>query len=147
MEMKRLLLVLTLSIVLLETFAQQKQKRFTPERFQAELEQYITQKAGLLPKEAAKFFPVYREMREEQRVLFDELKSLKRVKPVSDAECRKNIMKRDECEIEIKEIQKEYHEKFMKVLPAKKVYDVLKYEDRFHRQVFRRAAKKHRKKN
>ena len=62
MEMKRLLLVLTLSIVLSETFAQQKQKRFTPERFQAELEQYITQKAGLLPKEAAKFFPVYREM-------------------------------------------------------------------------------------
>ena len=74
------------------------------------------------------------------------MKSLKRIKPTSDSECKKNILKRDEFEIEIKNIQKTYHEKFMKILSAKKVYDILKAEDRFHRQMFKRTANRNRNK-
>lgn len=126
--------------------AQGKRGKFTPERFQAELEQYITKKACLTPKEAAKFFPLYSEMSKKQRVVHQELKKLKRIKPVTDAECRKNILKRASLDIQMKQIQKTYHEKFMQVLPPKKVYDVLKAEDRFHRQMFKRKAAKARKK-
>ena len=46
----------------------------------------------------------------------------------------------------LKELQKKYHEKFMQILPPKKVYDILKAEDRFHRQMFKRAADRRRKK-
>ena len=74
------------------------------------------------------------------------MKALKRIKPTTNAECEKNVIKRDELEIEIKELQKEYHKKFMQILSAKKVYDVLKAEDRFHRQMFKRAANNKRKK-
>lgn len=126
--------------------AQGKRGKFTPERFQAELEQYITKKACLTPKEAAKFFPLYSEMSKKQRVVHQELKKLKRIKPVTDAECRKNILKRASLDIQMKQIQKTYHEKFMQVLPPKKVYDVLKAEDRFHRQMFKRKAAKAREK-
>ena len=122
--------------------AQDGNRHFTPERFQAELEQYITRKAGLSPKEASKFFPVYSELLKKQRSIYDELKKLKRIKPTSDIECKKNLMRRDKFEIEIKQLQRTYHEKFMQILPASKVYDIVKAEERFHRQAFKRAANK-----
>jgi hypothetical protein len=38
----------------------------------------------------------------------------------------------------MKRIQKTYHERFLDLLPASKVYAVLKAEDKFYRHVFRR---------
>lgn len=139
-KMKRIVVVLLFSVVFCVVNAQNRQRHITPERFQAELEQYITKKAGLTPVEASKFFPLYSEMLRKQRSIHDEIKTLKRIKPLTDSECKKNIMKRDEFEIEIKNIQKIYHEKFMQILPARKVYDIIKSEERFHRQIFKRAA-------
>lgn len=138
--MREILLTFFISLCI-GTYAQKKQSKFTRERFQADLEQYITKKAGLTPNEAAKFFPLYVEMRKKQQVLHFETKNLKRIKPTTDNECKKNILKRDEIEIEKKLIEKTYHEKFMQILPAKKVYDILKAEDRFHRQLFKRTAR------
>ena len=139
-KMKRIVVVLLFSVVFCVVNAQNRQRHITPERFQAELEQYITKKAGLTHVEASKFFPLYSEMLRKQRSIHDEIKTLKRIKPLTDSECKKNIMKRDEFEIEIKNIQKTYHEKFMQILPARKVYDIIKAEERFHRQIFKRAA-------
>lgn len=139
-KMKKFVVVLLFSVVFCVVNAQNRQRHITPERFQAELEQYITKKAGLTPVEASKFFPLYSEMLRKQRSIHDEIKTLKRIKPLTDSECKKNIMKRDEFEIEIKNIQKTYHEKFMQILPARKVYDIIKAEERFHRQIFKRAA-------
>lgn len=145
-DMKRFIFIFFILLTLTKAGAQHKHGTFTPERFQAELEQYITRKAGLTPKEASKFFPVYSEMLRKQRAVHEEIKALKRIKPTTDAECKKNIQRRDKFDIEIKQIQKTYHEKFMQILPAKKVYDVIKAEDRFHRQAFKRVADKARKK-
>lgn len=146
--MRKFILCLSLVFVLSIANAQDKNKHYTKERFQAELEQYITRKAGLTPKEASIFFPLYSEMLRKQRSIYDELKKLKRIKPTSDVDCKKNIIKRDKFEIEIKQLQKNYHEKFMQVLPVSKVYDIIKAEERFHRQAFKRAADKirHKKK-
>lgn len=56
MFLKRLLFSLVMLCIVLCVDAQGKHKRFTPERFQAELEQYIVEKACLTPKEASVFF-------------------------------------------------------------------------------------------
>ena len=138
--MKRYFFLLILLFVVCFADAQNKRNGFTPERFQAELEQYITKKACLTPKEASKFFPLYSEMSRKQRIVHQEIKKLKRIKPASESECKKNINKRDALDIQMKKKQKTYHEKFMEVLPAEKVYDILKAEDRFHRQMFKRKA-------
>ena len=45
-------------------------KPFNPEKFEAELEQYIVTEVCLSPRESAQFFPLYREMRRKQRALF-----------------------------------------------------------------------------
>ena len=47
-----------------------KPEQFSPEKFDAELRQFITNEAKLTEQEAAKFFPVYKEMQAKQRAVF-----------------------------------------------------------------------------
>ncbi len=117
-------------------FANDPQK-FSPEKFQADLEQFITQEASLTAEEAAKFFPLLREMYTKQRAIHGKIKNECRNKPADEAECKKVVQKRDVYELELKTIQQTYHNKFFTVLPASKVYDVIKAEDRFHRRAFK----------
>ena len=115
--------------------------KFDPAKFDADLEQFITTNAGLSPQEAAAFFPLYREMQRKQRAYFDEMRRNSHIDTNDDKSCREAIEKKDKMEIEIKEIQQQYHSKFMKVLPAGKVFKIIKAEERFHRQAFKRMAK------
>lgn len=55
----------------------------------------------------------------------------------SEPICKRLVQKRDEVELELKKIQQNYHNKFFTVLSASKVFDVLRAEERFHRQTFR----------
>ncbi|MDO4160579.1 MAG: hypothetical protein Q4D41_09000 [Prevotellaceae bacterium] len=146
--MKRTLAILLLSLLVLNVSAQKKRFKndFSPEKFQIELEQFITRNACLTPQEASKFFPLYNEMRDKQRSLNDEKKQLKRIKPVTEAECKKYIQEIDKIDLEVKQLQRRYHEEFMRMLPASKVYDIIKAEDKFHRQAFKRMADKVKKK-
>ena len=117
-------------------FGQQTQK-FSPEKFQADLEQFITKEACLTPQEAAKFFPIYKEMQSKQRAVYERQRQLGWGKPTDEKGCEKNIRQRDEYDLELKRIQQTYHNKFLSVISASKLYDVLKAEDRFHRQMLR----------
>jgi hypothetical protein len=136
-KMKRLLLSLSVVLFLsVSAFADEPQK-FSPEKFQADMEQFITQEACLTPEEAAKFFPLLREMHKKQRAIQMQIKKECKIKPVDEVECKKCVQKRDVYELELKNIQQTYHNKFFCVLPASKVYDVIKAEDRFHRRAFK----------
>ncbi len=137
--MRRLSIVILTWMIALSVTAQQqpRQHKFSPERFQAELEQYITKEAGLSPQEAAKFFPVYKEMQAKQRAVFDRQRQLGWSKPTDEKGCEKVIRQRDEYDLELKRIQQTYHNKFLSVLSASKLFDVIRAEDRFHRQMLR----------
>jgi hypothetical protein len=76
-------------------------------------------------------------MHKKQRCVYNQMKALGKIKPAEESECRKSIQKRDELELELKSIQQTYHNKFLGVLSASKVFDVIKAEDRFHRKTFR----------
>ena len=115
----------------------QEPRKFSPEKFQAEMEQFITKEAGLTAEEAAKFFPLYREMLQKQRAIFEKVRKEGFTKPVDDAACRKLVERRDACELEQKKIQQTYHQKFFSVISPSKVFDVLIAEERFHRRAFR----------
>lgn len=121
--------------------AQNQPQKFDPARFEAELEQFITTAAGLTPNEASAFFPLYREMQKKQRSIYDQLRRHKHVDFNDDAACEKSIRESDRLEVQMKELQQTYHNKFMKVLPAKKVFFIMRAEENFHRQAFKRAAR------
>jgi len=109
-------------------------KKFSPAKFQAELEQYVTREAELTADEAARFFPVYREMGQRQRELFRQQQQLGKPRPQGDDACRAAIEQSDRIDIEVKQLQQQYHRRFMELLPPQKVYRILKAENRFHRR-------------
>lgn len=116
---------------------QQGNEKFSPEKFDAALQAFITSEAHLSAQEAAKFFPVYKEMQQKQRAVFDRQRRLVKQKPDDEESCKKAITEHDEKDIELKRIQQCYHKRFMELLPASKVYDILKAEECFHRRAMR----------
>lgn len=115
-----------------------KRPPFNPAKFEADLEQFITREACLSPLEASKFFPVYRQMMKKQRMLFDEMRRFRQINPKDNKACAEAIRRQDELDIQIKQLQQEYHSRFMFVLSPSKVLDVIKAEEKFHRQMFQK---------
>lgn len=140
LPLRSLLVALLLVAGLLSGFAQGRPRKFDPKRFDAEMQQFITVEAGLTPKEAAEFFPLFMEMQARQRTLFDEMQQFRHIDTSDDRASLRAIKKMDEIDLEIKELQRQYHLKLCKVLPAGKVLRALKADEKFHRQVFRRMA-------
>ena len=136
------MIALLIGLLLTEILAAQPKERFDPERFQADLEQFITIEAVLTAQEAAIFFPVYREMKQKQHAIFGQMKWYRFTDVTDDEASHKAIKEQDKLDIQIKELQQKYHDKFMKLLPAGKVLKIIKAEDKFHRQAFRWMTKR-----
>lgn len=138
-------LVVMLFIGMVSIMAQPPRKGgkggFDPRKFEADMEQYITTHAALTPMESAKFFPVYRQMTKKMRMLFDEMRRWHQFTPTTNDACAEAIRRQDEIDIQLKQLQQEYHAKFMLVLPARKVLEVIKAEEQFHRLAFRKMHK------
>ena len=135
--MKKLLVFAVLMLMVVLGASAEEQQKFSPEKFQADLEQYITTEAGLTNEEAAKFFPLYREMQQKQRVVYNKMHELFKL-PHDEASCKRAVQRRDQLEIELKQIAQTYHNKFLRVLPASKVIGTIVAEDKFHRRAFRK---------
>lgn len=135
--MKKTIATLALLAFAIFAVAQSKQQRFSPDKFRADMEQFIAKEACLTPQESAKFFPVYDEMNKKQRAIFSRKRRLSKVKPADDKGCRELIEKLDKLDVELKQIQQTYHTKFMAIIPPSKLFDVIKAEEKFHRRMLR----------
>ena len=129
--------VLMISLLAVVMAQAQEQKKFSPEKFDADMEEYITQKAGLDQQEAAKLFPIFREMHKKQRTIYAQIGKLGKVKPNSDAGCAEAIKARDKYNLELKQVEMSYHQKMLQVISASKLYDVIKAENHFHRKMMK----------
>lgn len=130
-----------LTVFSLQIFSQPP-RRFDPKRFEMEMQQFIIREAGLTPAEAAKFFPLYDEMQRKQRMLFDEQRNYRFVDPKDDHAAYNAIKKMDDIDLQIKKLQQQYHQKFCKLLPATKVLQIMRADEKFHRQAFKRMVKR-----
>ena len=133
--MKRYTLLLLLGLFAIVTHAQRQ--KFDPAKFDAEQQQFITKAANLTEQEAAKFFPLFREMQKKQRAIYERQRKLGFKKPADEKGCAESIRQRDQIDLELKQIQQTYHNKFLRVIPASKLWDVLQAEDRFFRMKLR----------
>lgn len=135
------LCLLTLTLTAQSQLPQQQQRQgqqqFSPERFDAELQAYITNEAHLTPQEAQAFFPLYKEMQDKQRELSNRQREISSTKPADDAGCLNVIRESDEIDLEIKRIQQNYHTRFLEIVSASKLYDILNAEKRFFRRMMR----------
>lgn len=115
---------------------------FDPVKFEKELEQFIVTEAALTPSESAKFFPVYREMRKKQIAYFGNMQRNRFVDTSDNKACERAIREADQRDLDLKLLQREYHEKFMVILSPAKAMKVIRAEEKFHRQIFRKAARR-----
>jgi hypothetical protein len=131
--------ILTISLLLMMTIMvnAQDHKRFSPEKFEADLRCFITKEASLTPQEADKLFPVFREMREKQREIYEKMRKLGMNKASDDEACKQFIIEYDKLNLELGQLDVTYHKKMIRMIPASKVYAVMQAEKRFHRQMMK----------
>ena len=127
--------VILFSMLLTLMVSAQDQKKFSPEKFQADLEEFITKEAHFDQQEAAKFFPLLRELQAKQRAIYGRMRQTP--KPGDDAKCAEAIREWDKANIELKQLDQQYHKKMMQVVPASKLFDAIMAESRFHRKMMK----------
>ena len=102
---------------------------------------FITAEMGLTPEEAASFIPLCNELQEKMfeagRECHKLSKDLKHNENATDADYLKVI---DECvsvNMRQAQLEKEYYEKFKKILSPKKLYRYKRAEGKFAREFMR----------
>lgn len=115
---------------------------FDPRQYRVALRQFIVARAGLTPQEATKFFKLYDEMKEKQRGYFRKIGQSMRCRPMTDDECARIIKERDRYELEMKRLQQTYDLKYLKVVPASKLYEIIKAEEEFNRTAFKNMSRR-----
>lgn len=144
--MKRLFLTLiSIAFLLLTASSQSRDKRLSKENYQAQLGQFIIQEAQFTAKEAADFRVIFKEMQNKQRKTFEAMKDIWHKPGRGEKECAEAIRQKDKMDIELKNLQQQYHNKLLKVMPASKVFKAIIAEDKFHRQMLRKWSNKPKK--
>lgn len=123
--------------------AQERERKFNPEEFKANLECFITKEACLTPAEAQAIFPIFHEMKEKQRALQHRIFRLRKECPcnASDEEYNKIIQEKINLDKQKNQLEETYYKKMCKVASPKKVYQTMLADDKFHRQVLDKINK------
>jgi hypothetical protein len=143
--MRKYLLIM-MSIFCLSLTAQEQKSnqahrpRMTSEEFRTKQQEYITRKAELTEEESAAFFPLYFELQSKKhQANRNAWKQARAVAPKdrTEEDCAKMVDALADVKIECATLEKEYLQKFKKILPAKKLMRVQMAEDGFQRELLR----------
>lgn len=141
MKTKILMLAMVLIGVMSTAFGQEVHKKENKKEVRkAQKIAFITERLELTPEESKAFWPLYeareKDRREAIKRIKGDKKDKKKIEEMSDAEVKELLNKT----IEIRQVQlnifKQYNDKFLSVLPPKKVAKLYHLEKEF---------KKHRK--
>ena len=118
-------------------------KLATKEHFQR-LQAFITKEARLTADEAARFFPIFKETREQERKVHQAIGQKVRASQqagLSEKECEKLLAEIQQLSLNETKLKNANIKKWRKVLSASKVLKVLKAESDFNRKTFREFSK------
>lgn len=140
--MKKFICILISILSVTVMFAQPQKgdrKQFSPEEFEKRLQCFITEKACLTPEEAAGFFPLLKDMYNEQRAISQKMRKLQMPgKELSEDDYKRLILDMTEMEVKQKQIEQTYYtKKFPKVLSWKKILFVRGALERFKMEALR----------
>lgn len=140
--MKRLVLLLMMVVAVASLNAQDKRRhaseRLTPEQFQAKQQEHLAKVAELTDQEAKEFFPLYFEMKQKQKTMQDEAWKLFREGRSNNAKEGSYKEINDaftESQLNSARLEKEYLEKFRRILPDKKIFLIRSAEMGFRRDM------------
>lgn len=144
-----ILIALCCSVTLMTAQSQQK-RHFSHEEYCKKQQEFITKHAKLTPEEAKQFFPLFFELQKNKWEINKEAR--KRIKKDNEqkltAEEYNNLINKiADAKIKIAQLEKSYIEKYLKIIPARKILDVQRAEDRFQREMIKRMARGQQKKD
>ena len=145
--MKRVLFVIAITLMTFaSSVAQEQEKRmerkppFSPEEFQAKQRAFIIEKAELTAEEADAFFPLFFELQKKKfEIEHNARKDIRKPhgEKLTEEECRELVYKMADTKIEISKLEREYTDKYIKVLNACKLHKVLHAEGAFQRHLMK----------
>ncbi len=138
--MKNIIILLLGFLVMTSAIAQEEEIATADSKAQEKIKAariaYITERLGLTPDEAEKFWPVYREFSMKRQELKKQFKE-NRKNPDPNKTLEQNEKESIELGLNLKQreldLEKEYSGKLLNVVPAQKVMALRKAEDDFRR--------------
>ena len=114
------------------------------DKMRSEMVAFLTAETGITPAEAEKFWPVFHEAEKARREAFrkvmqtyDALEEAVRTnQPAKEIE--KRIKAYTDAQEDVREVDGEYVEKYLRILPAEKVARLLLAEEKFRRNQINR---------
>ena len=140
--LRYLIPVILVIIIVLNVNAQDQQARDKIESARIAL---ITERLGLAPEQAEKFWPVYREYSEKRRELARELQQARQgVDPqnMTEEQSRELVNLAMEMKQRQLDLEKEYSNKLMNVISSQQMLSLRKAEDDFRRMLLQKLQER-----
>ncbi len=123
------------------TLAQSKKSdSITKEEFRKKQKAFITREAGLTPKEAAFFFPLYFELQDKKKLLTDDANA-KRKKALEqnlyEKQYESAVNQILNAHVSLEKLEREYVEKYRKQLSNKKIFRIMTAEIKFRKELIK----------
>ena len=149
--MKQRLFKLFALCMLCISYTTAQPKHLSREEFNKQFQAFIVENAKLTEKEALEFFPIYNECQKKKNELNGQIWKLLRKEAqerqqLSEVEYQKMLEEIAELRIKIEMLEKDYIQRYRKVLPYSKIFSVNEAETRFNRELVRKTNNRNRKK-
>ena len=144
--MKKILYLIFLSLFFINvpfTNAQDANKALMNlQEFEKNKQEFITREAGLTKEEADKFFPLNSELQKKKLELHkkhqEDMKHIKESENISDAEYEQVMKENIDLKMKEAELDKEYSDKFNKLISPQKVFKAQQAERAFMQEELRK---------
>ncbi|MCW0482821.1 hypothetical protein [Gaoshiqia sediminis] len=147
--MKKITIILSLLLLGVFAIAQPRGRHDDFEKYKALKVSFMTEKLELTPQEAQQFWPIYNEFdkkrfetHQKRRELEEQVKT--NYDKYSESEFKKASYEIIDQAVKESSLLKEYHEKFLRVLPAKKVVIIGQVENEFRFKMIREYRQRER---
>ncbi len=133
------LIFILLGVGNLKANCEHRFQNVSPDEFYKKQKEFITKEANLSPKESDAFFKVYVELQNIKRGNHKEMSELMRKareelteKEYDDILVRMYQLKKENADLDL-----QYYYKYTDILPKSKIYQIIRAESKFQRQIIR----------
>ena len=140
--MKRYILLITLFILSSVGFINAQPKgcnNAKREAMEAQKVAFITEKVGLTPEEAEKFWPLYNSFEAQRRDLRHQMHDIRRsiTNESSEGDYKKALNELQKIDMQQSALKLKYHKEFLKILSAKKLFNYYSAENEYKKELIK----------
>lgn len=141
-------IIIAFALLNIGLFAQKhKNKGHLGEKYQAQKVAYITSALDLTAEESAAFWPVYNEQDKKKKELSIEMRNyrsdfLEKEDDLTEEQAKEALEFIQNHMNEIHELELEYQKKYLDIITAKKVLNLMKAEKDFRRELLKKLGER-----